>query len=142
MGPNYIYPAVGKIGMDRMIGDFVNLTLFGGLAGTSSAGSPNATKGPPTMVDQLKFTTTISLGATPKVTFAPIKTFMDASVGLKATRQDIHTVTVGLAIDPKSVGQVGAFRAAFLLLAHSVLCSVPILPPTQKLERCRLSTRS
>lgn len=111
VGPNYIYPAVGKIGMDRMIGDFVNLTLFGGLAGTSSAGSPNVTKGPPTMVDQLKFTTTVSLGATPKVTFAPIRNFMDVSVGLKATRQDVHTLTVGLAIDAKSVGQVAAFRS-------------------------------
>lgn len=111
VGPNYIYPAVGKIGMDRMIGDFVNLTLFGGLAGQSSAGSPNATKGPPTMVDQLKFTTTVSLGATPKVVFSPIRTFMDASVGLKATRQDVHTVTVGLAIDNKSVVEVATFRA-------------------------------
>jgi hypothetical protein len=111
VGPNYIYPAVGKIGMDRMIGDFVNLTLFGGLAGTSSAGSPNVTKGPPTMVDQLKFTTTVSLGATPKVVFSPLRTFMDASVALKATRQDVHTVTVGLAIDANSVGQVAQFRA-------------------------------
>lgn len=111
VGPNYIYPAVGKIGMDRMVGDFVNLTLFGGLAGQSGPASPNATKGPPTMVDQLTFTTKVSLSATPKVVFAPVKTFVDASVGLTATRQDIHTVTVGLAIDDQSVGLVTEFRA-------------------------------
>jgi hypothetical protein len=111
VGPNYIYPAVGKIGMDRMVGDFVNLTLFGGLAGQSGAASPNATKGPPTMVDQLTFTTKFSLSATPKVVFTPVKTFVDASIGLTGTRQDIHTVTVGLAIDEQSVGQVTEFRA-------------------------------
>lgn len=111
-GPNYIYPVVGKIGMDRMINDFVNLTLFGGLTGPSSPGSPNITKGPPTMVDQLKFTTKINLAATPKIVFSPVRTFTDASVGLTATRQDVHTVTVGLAIADKSVGQLTAFRAA------------------------------
>jgi hypothetical protein len=116
VGPNYIYPVAGKIGIDHMIGDFVNLTLFGGLsAPPASASNPTtaSSKGPPTMVDQLQFTTTVSLGATPKVTFAPIRTFMDASIGLKAQRQDIHTVTIGLAIDDKnSLGQVAALRAA------------------------------
>ena len=116
VGPNYIYPVSGKIGIDRMIADFVNLTLFGGLsAPPSSAGNPTTanSKGPPTMVDQLQFTTTVSLAATPKVVFAPIKTFMDASLGLKAQRQDIHTVTIGLAIvDKTGLGEVASLRAA------------------------------
>jgi len=93
VGPNYIYPVAGKIGIDTMIGDFVNLTLFGGLtAPPASAANPTTatSKGPPTLVDQLVFTTTVSLGATPKVTFAPIHTFMDASIGLKFARQDTH----------------------------------------------------
>lgn len=115
VGPNYIYPVAGKIGIDRMISDFVNLTLFGGLVGPpASAANPTtaSSKGPPTMVDQLQFTTLVSLGATPKVTFAPIRTFMDASVALKFSRQDIHTVTIGLAIlDPNSIGQVADLRA-------------------------------
>lgn len=114
--PNYIYPVAGKVGIDRMIGDFVNLTLFGGLVGPpASASNPTTatSKGPPTMVDQLQFTTTVSLGATPKVTFAPIKTFMDASILLKAQRQDTHTLTIGLAItDKNSLSQVAALRAA------------------------------
>jgi hypothetical protein len=115
VGPNYIYPVAGKIGIDRMIGDFVDLTLFEGLAGppTSSTNPTTANpKGPPTMVDQLQFTTTVSLGATPKVTFAPIKTFMDASLMLKTSRQDTHTVTIGLAIvDKNSLNQIANFRA-------------------------------
>jgi hypothetical protein len=115
VGPNYIYPVAGKVGIDRMIGDFVNLTLFGGLVGPpSNAANPTtaSSKGPPTMVDQLQFVTTVSLGATPKVTFAPIKTFMDASVLLKAARQDTHTLTIGLAItDKNSLNQIAAFRA-------------------------------
>ena len=54
----------------------------------------------------------MSLSATPKITFAPIKTFMDASLGLKFARQDIHTVTIGLAIvDKTAIGQVSALRA-------------------------------
>jgi hypothetical protein len=116
VGPNYIYPVSGKIGIDRMIADFVNLTLFGGLsAPPANAGNPTTadSKGPPTMVDQLQFTTTVSLAATPKVIFAPIRTFMDASIGLKAQRQDIHTVTIGLAIEDKAgLGQVASLRAA------------------------------
>jgi hypothetical protein len=115
MGPNYIYPVAGKIGIDRMIGDFVNLTLFGALAGPpTSPGNPTTAnpKGPPTLVDQLQFTTTVSLGATPKVTFSPVRTVMDAFVTLKAQRQDTHTVTVGLAIiDKNSLGQIATFRA-------------------------------
>jgi hypothetical protein len=116
VGPNYIYPVAGKIGIDRMIGDFVNLTLFANLgAPPASAANPTTatSKGPPTMVDQLVFTTTVSLGATPKVTFAPIKTFMDASIGLKAARTDTHTVTIGLAIvDKSSLGQLATLRAS------------------------------
>lgn len=114
-GPNYIYPVAGKVGIDRMIGDFVNLTLFGALAAPpSSAGNPTtaSSKGPPTMVDQLVFTTTVSIGGTPKVTFAPVKTFMDASLGFKFARQDTHTLTIGLAIvDKNSLVQIAGFRA-------------------------------
>jgi hypothetical protein len=116
IGPNYIYPVAGKIGVDRMIGDFVNLTLFENLAApATSAGNPfpaNA-KGPPTMVDQLQFTTTVSLSATPKVTFAPIKTFVDASVALKFARTDTHTVTIGLAVSDKtSLSETATIRSA------------------------------
>jgi hypothetical protein len=119
VGPNYIYPVAGKVGVDRMIGDFVNLTLFTGLTSPpSSAGNPTtvSSKGPPTMVDQLQFTTTVALSATPKVVFAPVRTFMDASLGLKVQRQDIHTLTIGLAItNKKSLGQIAALRSGIFV---------------------------
>jgi hypothetical protein len=114
-GENYIYPVAGKVGIDRMISDFVNLTLFGGLGPPpTSPSNPNSavSKGPPTMVDQLQFVTTVSLGATPKVTFAPVRTFVDASVLLKAARTDTHTVTIGLALQDKaSLAQVAGLRS-------------------------------
>jgi hypothetical protein len=135
-GPNYVYPVAGKIGIDRMIEDFINLTLFGGLAAPpSSAGNPTtaSSKGPPTMVDQLQFTTTVSFGATPSVTFAPIKTFVDASLGLKAQRQDIHTITIGLAIDDKaSLKQISALRAG--VFATGPIGSLVSASPTTRAE--------
>jgi len=120
VGPNYIYPVAGKVGVDRMIGDFINLALFTGLTSPpTNAGNPTtaSSKGPPTMVDQLQFTTTFALSATPKVVFAPVKTFMDASLGLKFQRQDIHTLTIGLAItDKTSLHQISVLRASAFTL--------------------------
>lgn len=64
------------------------------------------------MVDQLQFTTTVSLGATPKVVFAPVSAVVNASVGVKVSRQDTHTLTIGLAIaDKNSITQVDSIRA-------------------------------
>jgi hypothetical protein len=129
---NYIYPVVGKIGMDRMINDFVNLTLFGGLAGPESSGGDTNPKGPPTMVDQLKFTTKFNLTTTPKVVFIPVRALVDASLGVTATRQDVHTVTVGLAIASGSVSQVAAFRTA--LFAPGPLGALLSAQPTSTSE--------
>lgn len=109
---NYVYPIVGKIGIDRMINDFVNLTLFANLAGPAGSSFTTKPSGPPTLVDQLKFTTKFNLATTPKVVFSPVRAVMDASIAATATRQDVHTVTVGLAIDTSSVAQVTAFRSA------------------------------
>jgi hypothetical protein len=129
---NYVYPVVGKIGMDRMIDDFVNLTLFGNLAGPEPSGSSTTPKGPPTMVDQLKFTTRFNLTTTPKVVFSPVQSLMDVSLGLTGTRQDIHTVTVGLAIADNSTSQVAAFRAA--LFAPGPLGALLSARPTTNSE--------
>jgi hypothetical protein len=137
VGPNYIYPVAGKVGIDRMIGDFVNLTLFGGLGGTpTSATNPTtaSSKGPPTMVDQLQFTTTVTLSATPKVTFAPVKTFVDASLGLKFSRQDTHTLTIGLAIvDKSSLSEIAALRA--VVFAPGPFGPLLTAQPTSDAER-------
>jgi hypothetical protein len=69
VGPNYVYPISGRIGVDELVHAFVYLSLFGNLAGNAA---PIFPKGPPTLVDALVFTTTISGSVSPRVDFAPI----------------------------------------------------------------------
>lgn len=111
---NYVYPITGKIGMDRVVHDFINLTLFGHLSGSGN-------KGPPTLVDALTFTTTVTASATPKVVFSPVGntlSVLDASLSGTVTRQDVHKVTVGLAIPEASVSQLGPLQTS---LFHPLL---------------------
>jgi hypothetical protein len=111
---NYIYPITGRIGVHRMMNDFVELTLFENLGGPKEKPT-----GPPTLVDQLSFTTTISGSVTPTITFTPAGTrlqVMDASLPVSVTRTDLHKVTVGLALagaGPKLIGglRTGLFAA-------------------------------
>jgi hypothetical protein len=125
-GPNYIYPIAGRIGIYNTVYTFFELTFYDGLsagkapAGTTGGGttgtksaSTTATKGAstttdttgaPTMTDQLTFTTTLDVSASPKVVFAQRKTgfqITDASFTGLVRRKDAHQVTVGLALDPK-----------------------------------------
>jgi hypothetical protein len=95
---NYIYPIAGRIGVDKLIKDFIELTLFGNLAGK---GADPGAGGLPTMVDKLTFTTVINASATPKLEFTPIGQNLqlaNASVTGSAVRADVHQVAVGLAI--------------------------------------------
>jgi len=111
---NYIYPIAGKIGIEKMIEDFIRLTLFADLSGTSSGGKVS---GPPTMSDTLEFTTTFSISATPKVTFAQIGNalqFADASLNATAKRVDDHKVTVGLALGNVGAAQVSSVRSSLM----------------------------
>ena len=64
VGENYIYPVTGKVGIEPVIAQFIRLTLFANLAGPEEKPA-----GPPTMVDQLEFETTISGSVTPSVVF-------------------------------------------------------------------------
>jgi hypothetical protein len=57
---------------------------------------------------------------------------VDASLGVTATRQDVHTVTVGLAIAANSVSQVAAFRTA--LFAPGPLGALLSAQPTSTSE--------
>ena len=66
---NYVYPITGRIGIDRMVHDFVELTLFGSL--TEPKAAPGAA-GAPTMVDELTFTTAFSGSVNPVVVFTPV----------------------------------------------------------------------
>jgi hypothetical protein len=115
VGPNYVYPIAGRIGVEDLVHTFVYLTLFANLAGESAPGT--FPKGPPTLVDALLFTTTISGEVNPFVTFAPLgRTFSvaHASVDLNAKRVDQHQVVVGLAIDTAAQPQLGLLREEFL----------------------------
>ena len=114
---NYVYPINGRIGVKRMVQDFVELTLFGGLGGPK-----DKTNGPPTLVDQLSFTTEISGTVTPTITFTPAGTGLslaDASLSASVDRKDLHKVTVGLAIAGHGVSLVGPLRNSLTPLAKS-----------------------
>jgi hypothetical protein len=97
---NYVYPIAGRIGVDRLVRDFIELTLFGNLGGK---GADPGAGGAPTMVDKLTFTTAINASANPMVVFAPVGTalqLLDASLTATAKRTDVHQVIVALAIAP------------------------------------------
>jgi hypothetical protein len=118
---NYNYPIAGRIGVKRMIQDFIELTLFGSLAGPASN-----TKGPPTLVDQLSFTTELSGSVSPTVTFTPLASGLqvaDASLNASVDRKDLHKVTMGLAIAGPGVKLFGPLRQTLfktsLVTAHA-----------------------
>jgi hypothetical protein len=105
--PNLAYPIVGRIGLDEMIKTFVRLTVSGDLVAPEDPEKPGAggltltPAGPPTMVDNLTFTTTVSAGLTPQIKLSPVGTdvqLMDASLAGTVMRMDTHTVTIGLAL--------------------------------------------
>ncbi|WP_439373053.1 hypothetical protein [Bradyrhizobium sp. DASA03120] len=113
---NYIYPIAGRVGVDRVVKDFMLLTLFANLRGLNKdLGKITTVAGPPTMVDQLQFQTTIGTTATPKITFIPLGSgfgFADASLGLTVSRKDTHQLTVGLFLDKDAAKEIDADRKA------------------------------
>jgi hypothetical protein len=109
--PNYAYPIVGRIGLDEMIQTFVRLTVSGDLVAPEDLSPPPSggitltPAGPPTMVDNLIFTTTISAGLTPAITLMPAGMALqleNASLAGTAMRTDTHTVTIGMALGKPS----------------------------------------
>jgi hypothetical protein len=118
--PNYAYPIAGRIGVESQIQDFINLTLFANL------GKKGAAQGPPTLVEALTFTTTISGTLTPSITFTPLGTALNvtsATLTGVATRTDVHTITMGLAVAGAGTKLVGPVRTA--LFAPSLLTASP-----------------
>lgn len=111
VGPNYVYPIAGRIGVDEMVRAFVDLSLFANLGG----GKDNP-KAAPTLVDALEFTTTISGSAAPNVNFDPMMigrnlSVLHADLAAEATRTDKHQVVVGLALAEAAQAQLGPVRA-------------------------------
>jgi len=113
---NIVYPIAGKVGMDDVVHDFLVLALFGSLSGDASK-DVTVAKGPPTMVDQLQFMTTLGGSATPLVTFTPIgpgTVVAPATLGLSASRIDTHSLTVGLYLADPGVKVINDARAGIL----------------------------
>ena len=100
--------------MEPVIQEFVRLTIFGNLAGPKE--TPD---GPPTMVDQLEFETTISGSVSPQVVFSPpgCIQLIDAGLVAGATRRDFHKLTVGLAVPTIDMPQRGGHSVDLFLCA-------------------------
>ena len=130
---NYVYPIVGKIGIDRIVYDYLDLTVFGKLAGPKD--KPTA---PATMADKLTFTTTLSASATPKITFTPIGTsfqLIDAGITGDVSRTDQHEVTVGLALPPSATVYLNSLRSFLFTPARSVVAlNRTVRPGTKPVE--------
>jgi hypothetical protein len=115
VGPNYIYPITGRIGVQDMIEAFVYMSIFANL-GAETTTPATVPKGPPTLVDALQFTTKISGSVNPTVAFSPVGKELGvtaAGVDLVASRTDLHEVTVGLALGPAGQAQLGSLREAY-----------------------------
>lgn len=109
---NYIYPITGRIGVDKLVYDYLNLTIFGGLAGAKDVAA--GASGPPAMSDKLTFTTTLDISATPKITFTPVGSafqLTDAGITADFKRTDMHQVLVGLALPTKAVSYLSGLRS-------------------------------
>jgi hypothetical protein len=112
VGPNYAYPISGRIGVDKLVNDFIYITLFENLAGKDA--KPGDLTGPPTMVDNLAFTTAITASANPSIVFTPITPafqLASASINALADRIDIHKVTIGLALSPTGLVELAPLRS-------------------------------
>jgi hypothetical protein len=116
---NYYYPISGRIGVDKLVKTFIELTLFARLSGEEA--KPGVI-GAPTMADKLTFTTAINASANPKVEFAPLNnTFRPLNIALSASadRTDTHQVTVALAIADAGFVELEPFRAFLFSPARS-----------------------
>ncbi len=110
---NHIYPIAGRIGVDKLARDFIRLTIFGNLGASAKEAKPGV-GGPPTMADELTFTTTINASATPRIEFTPgdhVFELLNAQLTADVKRMDMHQVTVALAIAPSGVVALDPLRA-------------------------------
>lgn len=127
---NYIYPIVGQIGVYRLVYDYLELTIFGALAG------PKATPSlPPTMADKLTFTTTLDASVTPKITFTPTGTafqLTDAAITGELKRTDMHEVTMGLALPTNASSYLSSLRSFIFSPARSVAVETRSAGPVRK----------
>jgi hypothetical protein len=114
---NYIYPIAGRVGIDKVVYDFLDLVFFRNL------GKKDATNGPPTMTEQLTFTTNLDTSATPKIMFTPTGTgfqLTDAFITAGVKRNDLHEVTIGLALPTDALLYLASVRSVLYPAARSI----------------------
>ncbi|MHC4049197.1 hypothetical protein [Bradyrhizobium sp. 25ACV] len=127
---NHVYPIAGRIGIDRMVYDYLDLTIFGMLSGPKD--KPAA---PPTLADHLTFITTLDASATPKVTFTPTGTafqLVDAGITGEISRTDQHEVTVGLALPPTATVYLNSVRSYLFAPVPSAVAVKRAANPAKK----------
>jgi hypothetical protein len=94
---NYVYPIAGSVGLREIIDTFIDLNEDQPL-------SQLASSGPTVFADTLQFTTTLSGAVGPHVQIDPVGNRFGlaspTSLVFSASRTDIHTLTVGLAMGP------------------------------------------
>ena len=124
---NWIYPITGSIGMSEMIDQFLKLNEVGALVGDKE--NPKV----PYLADTLRFTTTVTASASPKVVLSPLGRSLDlASAGITAdaTRQDVHKVIIVISLPEETIvapgaparpGVAKAARASALVNANRVV---------------------
>jgi hypothetical protein len=118
---NYVYPIAGRIGVDKMVRTFVGLVLNEDLSTPSSPGGDSdgdgsqSTKPPPSLTDNLMFTTTLKAGGTPELTVMPLGTALQItseSLGVTASRTDVHSVIISLALPQSNSGNTKSNSAS------------------------------
>jgi hypothetical protein len=111
---DFVYPIAGKVGIAKLIKEFTLMSLFENLDAVNKDVA-TVKKGPPSMVQQLQFTTEIGGGASPKIVFAPKGQHFqasDASFPMTISRKDTHQLTVGLFLDKGEATVLGRVRSA------------------------------
>lgn len=94
------------IGVEKLVKDFIEQTLFGNLAGSNNGAVP-------AMTDKLVFTTTLNASATPSVVFTRVTTafdLADAQLTASAKRSDVHQVAIALALAGNEAADLATMR--------------------------------
>ena len=87
-------PVTGDTGLTESTRTFVNPNLF-----DSPGDRDRTTSGPPTITDELTFTTTLTGSLAPKLTLSPVRHgLVDASVSALDGRTDVHKLIIGLSL--------------------------------------------
>lgn len=86
--PNVIYPLAGRVNVDRLLIDFLELSIFAGLTNRGDV--------PPTLTNALTFTTTVTGSVSPGVVSLP--NVVTAGASVTAKRVDVHKVVIAFSV--------------------------------------------